>query len=632
MTDNEFQDFGSLYAHLEEEAASYRLDQIARLFRNLRDLLKDRNDEKQAQQAQWEVDFFSFVTEDGNLKPHFIGTNEEGQQVEYPSLKGFTEETYAYLKERATSTKNPVLKAHYGHILWCSPHKEYELVKQTIDSYLVLIGIYEEKDRESLTEHYGLRVLEVMRNLLALCYQIDYRTDDTKKELKRIIREYNRESTSSFKLRVDLIRWTLEQKKKFSDDDFGEIEEVCFTIANDLTKSGRVYNAIDMLKLGSKVDARLGKQSHNWKEDIAKSHEKQIEMAGSNLAASTHCMDAIECYKELKNQKKVKELEKKYSEIKTSLEMSKISPSPEIQEHIRKAIDQCKESAKEVVARESTEIIEFLMLSPDLVPTYDELEKRAKEHAEQFIMQYFFPIAPIDQSGHTSQHFTDDEEKEYYGILKELDDDLRFGIVLANEIFIESIKNGRLTFNGLFDYLSKNSWFGKNLGKRLPNNERMPYNWLNMLAPPIQEYFGQMEHYLRNPEYYPSMVLCIDSLTLKIEGLLRDICELSGVSTFYTIKDKKGRPVAREKDIHALLYEESVKALFSKDDLLFFKFLLVEKAGYNLRHRVAHSLMLFQEYQVGIMHLLIMALLRFGKYDFVKSREQDDSVSQGQDT
>ncbi len=90
-------------------------------------------------------------------------------------------------------------------------------------------------------------------------------------------------------------------------------------------------------------------------------------------------------------------------------------------------------------------------------------------------------------------------------------------------------------------------------------------------------------------------------------------------------KDNKGRSIVREKDIHALLYEEPIRKLFDEDDLLFLKFLLVEKAGYNLRHKVAHSLMLFQEYSINYMHLLILALLRLGKYDFVKKEDVTSS-------
>jgi hypothetical protein len=134
--------------------------------------------------------------------------------------------------------------------------------------------------------------------------------------------------------------------------------------------------------------------------------------------------------------------------------------------------------------------------------------------------------------------------------------------------------------------------------------------------PSLNEYFIQMNYFIASGNL-PDFVLPIDSLTLKIEGLIRDICNFSGVATFYFIQDEKGRQIAREKDLGALLYEGKIKELFDEDDLLFFRFLLVEKAGYNLRHRLAHSLLLFQEYHVNFMHLLILTLLKLGKYNFV---------------
>jgi hypothetical protein len=132
-----------------------------------------------------------------------------------------------------------------------------------------------------------------------------------------------------------------------------------------------------------------------------------------------------------------------------------------------------------------------------------------------------------------------------------------------------------------------------------------------------------MQYHFAHSGCPPNLVLSVDSLTLKIEGLIRDICRLSGETTSYMTKDSKNRNVVREKDIHALLYEEPIKKLFDEDDMLFLRFLLVEKAGYNLRHRVAHCLMLFQEYSISHMHLLILALLRLGKYDFVKEETAD---------
>ena len=105
--------------------------------------------------------------------------------------------------------------------------------------------------------------------------------------------------------------------------------------------------------------------------------------------------------------------------------------------------------------------------------------------------------------------------------------------------------------------------------------------------------------------------------------MLRDICEFKGITTFELKIDKKGRTISQEKDIHKLLYEPELATLIDKDDLLFFKFLLIEKAGYNLRHKVAHSLMTFYEYHSNHMNLLIMAVLKFGKYNFIPTKEED---------
>ena len=55
---------------------------------------------------------------------------------------------------------------------------------------------------------------------------------------------------------------------------------------------------------------------------------------------------------------------------------------------------------------------------------------------------------------------------------------------------------------------------------------------------------------------------------------------------------------------------------FSEDELKFLRFLLIEQTGYNLRHRIAHSFMISQQYAIDYMNYLIIAMLRICKYDF----------------
>ena len=146
---------------------------------------------------------------------------------------------------------------------------------------------------------------------------------------------------------------------------------------------------------------------------------------------------------------------------------------------------------------------------------------------------------------------------------------------------------------------------------------------VNLLAPSLFEYFAQMD-YWRVSGNYPNLVLCIDSLVLKIEGLLREMFFFNGIATFTSKADKKhGKRITYEKELNALLNEKRISELFDPDDLLLFKFVLIEKTGYNLRHKIAHSLMRSVEYQIHYMHLLILILLKLSSYNLTITRKTE---------
>ena len=86
-----------------------------------------------------------------------------------------------------------------------------------------------------------------------------------------------------------------------------------------------------------------------------------------------------------------------------------------------------------------------------------------------------------------------------------------------------------------------------------------------------------------------------------------------------------------EKDITALLHDDVIKERLDQDDLLFFKFLLTEQWGLNLRHDIAHCLMSSEAYNLDYMHLVILALLRLGKYDFTQDTDTASDVDEDSD-
>jgi len=418
----------------------------------------------------------------------------------------------------------------------------------------------------------------------------------------------------------------LSDKRTFLIDELDGIEGICLDLSNKDMERGNIHGAIRFLEIGEKIDTRLNKKSRNWKIRIAELYEALMNQAekGNNLAALSFCQQALENYKIIKNESKIAEMEKKYTELRESMKLAKFEQEIDLSEHIMK----CREIASELVKEEPEEIIKKLMVSNQLLPRYKDMEKMADDIGQEHPIQKIFSKVVMDQRGHTAQHFADESEEKYYGILEQYQLDLRINkFPLIREIFFAAIRNNKLNTEAFLEFLLKHSWYGKNISKKLGAGRNITYNWMNLLAPSIHEYFLEMERVFLESEGRPNLVLPVDSLTLKIEGLLRDMCEFSGVATFYQTKDNKGRAITREKDLHALLYEDKIKELFDEDDLLFFRFLLVEQAGFNLRHRVAHSLLFFQEYGVDFMQLLILALLRIGKYDFVKENTQEDNNS-----
>ena len=253
---------------------------------------------------------------------------------------------------------------------------------------------------------------------------------------------------------------------------------------------------------------------------------------------------------------------------------------------------------------------------------YHEVEKAVKEEIQEYPTLHRLSKIAFDQNVNLAERFDSEEDKEYYDILDGYKSQLKFqDIHLIHAVFFEAILENKLTFEVLMDFIEKHCWYGKNLPKRLPGGQTVMYNWLGLIAPAIKEYFRQMGFCFADPTNVPNFVLSLDSLTLKIEGLFRDLGRLHGAGTSRQ-KKKSDRNIGQEKDITALLHENAIKKLFDEDDLLFFKFLLVEKLGCNLRHDIAHALLLFpEEYNLDYMHLVLLALLRLGKCDLPENSD-----------
>jgi hypothetical protein len=108
----------------------------------------------------------------------------------------------------------------------------------------------------------------------------------------------------------------------------------------------------------------------------------------------------------------------------------------------------------------------------------------------------------------------------------------------------------------------------------------------------------------------PGFILCTDSLTLKIEGLFRSFSEQLNIPT--SVGKKKG---IQEILLHDVIHNEIIQKYFNEEDLLLFDYVFSNEGGLNLRNNIAHSFYTENEYHPEKMFLLLVVLLRLGKYN-----------------
>ncbi len=273
-----FKNLKSIYKYLEENILNYKhMSEISKIFQDYRDLKFKEKNITEVQIAQWEIDFLSFVITDNKLQPMTTYTDDKGMPGEYPNLKLFDDKTYKYLIKRFESTNNPLLKTRYSHILWHSPEKNIKYAQEAINSYLQLLEIYKKKDKEFPDKHYGLYILISINNAYYLATQVKYKIKKIKSIIKYLITRYTFKSGTYLRIKKDIIELMIEEKKKFTQKNFIGLEKVCIKMADMKKHDNMPQYAIDLYKLGEKIDFKTGKKTHNWNLLIAESYEKLID-------------------------------------------------------------------------------------------------------------------------------------------------------------------------------------------------------------------------------------------------------------------------------------------------------------------------------------------------------------------
>lgn len=598
---NQFKSIDELYEFVDKNA--YELERnwdIVELFIGHRNQTES---EVEKQKTQFEIDCLHFDFKSNILFSQvYAECKNEDIIKKYPDLKEFEKDAVNYVIERASQAINPILKARYNHLLWkCRSgikNNNYALI--AIENYIAAIKGYYELYETDNHKETPFEIGRLYENLVAVSSEINSDVTNLKALTNFLLFKAKK---LKFYTVHGILQDMLEYPKLFKPIDFEHTLTIFEKELNINRKKIDDFNLVSYhLPTAIKIARKIKSDVKKWYNEVGNAYlrlaNEEVEEDRYWIKQRFHA-EAIKSFTLAANNDKKKDVEILYAQLKPKIKLPGFSQQIELpQKHIIAV-------ANNVLKEPANKVYEIIA-SGYFFPKYSQVNNESKNNENSFLD--YCTTVQFDINKNISNL-----RDENVGS-KKIFDTYNYYISVCilpymYHIFMPGIKSGHLTFENFIAFLSKNTWIGKPHLKFDLSGEGKQTNWIPLLAPSIIEFFLQTQAWLSSKYYLPSYVLCIDSLTLKMEGLLRDFSIRLDIPT--SVNRKNGM---EEVYVNNILDNEIIKKHFDEDDMLFFNYLFSNDGGMNMRNNIAHCFYDSDDYNQSKILLLIAALLRIGKY------------------
>lgn len=513
-----------------------------------------------------------------------------------------------YLKERIQNTQNYLLKAKYYHFSYILTRNN-QFGNQAINTYQQTLLLYFNNPKQENITLYFQDILDIIIHLTET-------TKYKKEELKKQIHNYLNDINIHKRIKTIIIN-SISKTSLYKITELDYIPELCCDLAKNETK----HRFIEInLQLGLDISKRqqnteIQRTINEMLGDNEYKNIKQYDGRPENIIIphynSNSYIKIIQYYKNAKNTKKRDNAIIEYNENKKNCKLLKIQSTikTENEEQKQKILAQLFFS---IVNSSTKKIIYQFVLGNNLMFIPDEyLEKEAEQNKNNITYQFFKP--KLKDINNNEKHLEVKEylRFEYYSL------NLLETIKFAFDIIMASVANKKLSYNKVANILSSNLFFGQELSISR-NDQNLYYTWFSMIDIGVKSFFEQCSLLLKDK--VSDWRFPIDFLTLKFEGILRDMVGLVG--GVITKVDNKGNTT--EMFIDDLLRCDSIKKVFNKDDINLFQYTFTNK-GYNIRNNVAHSFYKPQDYTMFNAVLILLCVFRLAKFNSIIIQNQKTS-------
>lgn len=607
-------------ASLEDIAEKAKFEfEIGDHFRTARDLAYFiLDDEKLSNKFQALINAFSFQIKNDEFKPKMSGTDQNGKNWAFPNLEDFKKADIEYLRSILPDHKHPRIRSRIAHLLWAL-EKDHKMAQIAIDGYLEVVDWLNAEVKKDPEGTSAFEIVSSLKSAYVLAKKIKHNITEVNQSIANTILNFDNQSSSRWAVTHELVEFALENKKEYGQDFWENSIKICKKMADEQDNRNNSYFSRDFLSLGEKIEQNVfGLKDKKWRKKIAESLENEAVSRKDSFVQSEFLVKAISEYKALGDKKKVEELEKELQKAKKGLKFHTFSQSMDLTDWVK----QIRKQFKTLIAKESKEqLLVRLTVDGSIVPKYDDVKKQSEKMDKEFPLQSLFSHTVFDSTGNMPRKYESEEEKKHYSLLRQYHFSLITYEALVKVLFEELIEADKLDLESAVDYMSKHLWYGKEYKLRDPDTKEVELKarkWIDVLLPGIQSYLTCLALLKERKvkEARDNLVLAIDSLTPKIEGLIREFYETIGKPVDKIKIERKGKHITERKGLDELLREPHAEEIFGNDLLLLMKYVLIELGGYNLRNNVSHALIFRENYLLSYGHWIFIILLRIGAYQF----------------
>ena len=560
--------------------------------------IEGKLDDECEEKIKIERKVLAFSINKGELFPKTVRVDVSGKPSSYPDIEKFTKSEVDYIKSRLDSVNNTWIKSRYSHLLW-NLTKNNQYAKIAISCYLSNI--------DDIIKNPGENRYHKVSIFIECLLFLGEKFKEGSVEVKEKIIEFLNTDSLPYFVKSHILDLAIKSKIIKSI----ELEFILNDILSwiDLQNGGNFFSNQSVLKNAIELAEKVQKPTKIYYTLLAENQDLIIDQHPDekDFIRYTSYGDKAKYYKKAGEIAKYEECLKEYTHLKSKFELShfKVKLPDKKADLLKKSI----EIKSELLLSMPVEgILTYFASGDDLLIKNEQLDKITEDGLKKS-MYHIFSTSVFDiNSNHkkiTKEETKENERFKYYTIQFNF-----FVFPILFRVFSFGIIQGKINYCSVYKFLEEETWFGQMFPRGIAQREIDDQStWLSYLAPGLHDYFIQIEWAtIMSKDNVQNYILCIDSLTTKFEGALRDFIRLQGGTT--TI-EKRGE--LQEQLLEELLQNKIIVDLFTKEDITLFSYVFTKK-GWNIRNNVAHCFYPYSSYSFDKATLVFLCILKLGKY------------------